>query len=455
MSIAAPGPENRIYRPGELNQEVRLHLEAGFPRLWVQGEISNLARPPSGHLYFTLKDARAQIRCALFRGNASGVGFRPENGQEVLVRGRLSLYEPRGDYQLIADGLLQAGAGALQQAFEALKRKLSAEGLFDEQRKQALPKWPKHISVVTSPSGAAIRDILKVLSERWPAARVRIYPSQVQGESAPADLMRALKAADQHRFADLIIIGRGGGSLEDLWAFNDEQLARTIAAVKTPIISAVGHETDITIADLVADLRAPTPSAAAAAATPDGPALRLQLARLDKQLQRSMQSGLDRQAQAIDHLARRVAAQHPGRRLDEMQRTNHQLRERAQQAMRRMLAQHHQHARGLAMRLRARHPARRIDQLASELNAHRIRLERAMDRALIQSRERLGGLARALNAVSPLNVLERGYAVIRDSEGQAITQRESFNKNIKINILLKDFEVDAEVLSEPRDARLK
>jgi exodeoxyribonuclease VII large subunit len=455
MSIAAPGPESRIYRPGELNQEARLHLEAGFPRLWLQGEISNLARPASGHLYFTLKDARAQIRCALFRGNAAGMGFRPENGQEVLVRGRLSLYEPRGDYQLIADGMLQAGAGALQQAFEALKKKLSAEGLFDEDRKQPLPKWPKRISVVTSPSGAAIRDILKVLAERWPAARVRIYPSQVQGDSAPAELMRALNAADSQQFGDLIIIGRGGGSLEDLWAFNDEQLARTIATTRTPVISAVGHETDITIADLVADRRAPTPTAAAAAATPDGPALRLQLIRLDNQLHRSMRSALERMDQTVDHLARRMAGQHPGRRLKDMQLSNLQLLQRTRQAMLRLLDRNTQQAAGLTLRLNARHPARRIDQLAGDLENREVRLRRAMSRSLHHSGERLAGLARALNAVSPLNVLERGYAVIRNPEGRAITQRNGFSKGIKINILMKDFEVDAEVMSQPRNARLK
>ncbi len=455
MAIAAPGPESRIYRPGELNQEARVHLEAGFPRLWVQGEISNLARPASGHLYFTLKDARAQIRCALFRGNAAGMGFRPENGQEVLARGRLSLYEPRGDYQLIADGLLQSGAGALQQAFEALKKKLSAEGLFDEDRKRPLPEWPKRISVVTSPSGAAIRDILKVLAERWPAARVRIYPSQVQGESAPAELIQALKAADRQQFGELIIIGRGGGSLEDLWAFNDEQLARAIAATETPVISAVGHETDITIADLVADLRAPTPSAAAAAATPDGPALRLQRVRLDNQLHRSMQSTLNRMGQTVDHLTRRMAGQHPGRRLDDMKTRNGQLATRASQAMLRMLDQQQRQTAGLDLRLKARHPARRIEQLGSELSTRKVRLERAMTRSLNQSDERLAGLIRALNAVSPLNVLERGYAVIRDTKGQAMTDRSAFKKQLKINILMNNFEVDAEIVSEPRDARLK
>ncbi len=455
MSIAAPGPQSRIYRPGELNQEVRLHLEAGFPRLWVQGEISNLVRPASGHLYFTLKDARAQIRCALFRGNAAGVGFRTENGQEVLVRGRLSLYEPRGDYQLIADGMLQSGAGALQQAFEALKKKLSAEGLFDEGRKQPLPRWPKRISLVTSPTGAAIRDMLKVLAERWPAARVRIYSSQVQGESAPGELIRALRAADSQQFGDLIIIGRGGGSLEDLWAFNDEQLARAIADIRTPVISAVGHETDITIADLVADLRAPTPSAAAAAATPDGPALRLQVGRLDKQLHRSMRSTLDQKDQTVDHLARRMAGQHPGRRLDDMQSRNRQLASRTTQAMLRMLDQQQRQTTGLDLRLKARHPARRIEQFATHHAARRVQLERAMTRQLSQSGDRLAGLVRALNAVSPLNVLERGYAVIRDTNGQAMTERKAFQKQKEINILMNDFEVDAEIVSKPRDARLK
>ncbi len=455
MSITAPGPESRIYRPVELNQEVRLHLEAGFPRLWLQAELSNLARPASGHLYFTLKDQRAQIRCALFRGNAGNLGFRPENGQEVLVRGRLSLYEARGEYQLIADAMLEAGAGALQQAFDALKKKLQAEGLFDEARKQPIPQWPARISIVTSPTGAAVRDILKVLSERWPCAKVRIYASQVQGETAPRELIRALQAADRQQFGDVIILARGGGSLEDLWAFNDENLARAIAEARTPTICAVGHETDFSIADFVADLRAPTPTAAAMAATPDGPALRLQLRRLDSQLARAMTGCLDRQAQSIDHLARRLGGQHPGRRLDDLAQRTQRLQKRASLAITRKIQISQQTASGLASRLHARHPARQIDRLSQHLSGLESRLQRAMRTRLGQAGERLASLARSLNNVSPLTVLERGYAVARTPEGVALTQKAQFAKGTKINLLFHDFEVDSEVLSEPRDASLK
>ncbi len=455
MSVYAPGPETRVYRPVELNREVRLHIEAGFPRLWLAGEISNLARPPSGHLYFTIKDARAQIRCALFRGNAAGVGFRPENGLEVLVRGRLSLYEPRGDYQLIADAMLEGGAGALSQAFEALKKKLESEGLFDEAHKKPLPKWPRHISVVTSPSGAAIRDILETLNQRWPGARVRIYPSQVQGDAAPAELIRALRAADRHGYGDVIILARGGGSLEDLWAFNDEQLARTIHLLKTPVVCGVGHETDFTIADFVADTRAPTPTAAAVAATPDGPALRLQLGRLDQQLRRGMDQALQRRMQALDFADRRLGRQHPERRLDELALRNRELKRRAEAAIRRQVDSRERLLAGDLARLSACDPRRQIARAEQEIRGLKIRLDRTARHRIETARQRLGGTLRALNAVSPLAVLERGYAVVRDPEGRALTQRDQFKKGSPINILMDQFEVGAEVTSAPRKSRLK
>jgi len=455
MPVLAPGPETHVYRPAELNREVRLHIEAGFPRLWLAGEISNLARPPSGHLYFTIKDARSQVRCALFRGNAAGIGFRPENGMEVLVRGRLSLYEPRGDYQLIADALLEGGAGALSQAFEALKKKLETEGLFDESHKQSLPKWPRRISVVTSPSGAAIRDILETLNQRWPSAEVRIYPSQVQGEAAPAELIRALKAADRHGFGDVIILARGGGSLEDLWAFNDEQLARTIFSLTTPIVCGVGHETDFTIADFVADVRAPTPTAAAVAATPDGPALRLQLGRLDQQLLRAMGQGLQRRMQSLDFADRRLERMHPERRIDELTLRNHELGRRAEIAVRRQIESRERLLAGCLARLSARHPRRQIERAEREAGSLSIRLDRAMKSRLESAGQQLGSSLRALNAVSPLAVLERGYAVVRDPDGRALTRQDQITKGSPINILMNQFEVDAEVTSEPRERRLK
>ncbi len=454
MAIVPPGPSSRIYSPSELNQEVRLHLEAGFPRLWIQAEISNLARPASGHLYFTLKDKGAQIRAALFRSNALGLGFRPENGQQVLVRGRLSLYEARGDYQLIADAMLEAGAGALQQAFEALKRRLEAEGLFEPARKQPLPRWPRRIAVVTSPSGAAVRDIVEVLAQRWPAAQVRIYASQVQGEAAPAELIRALAAADRHGFAELIILARGGGSLEDLWAFNDEGLARAIAACHTPVISAVGHETDVTIADFVADLRAPTPSAAAMAATPDGPAMRERLLRLLRQLARAQNARIDRLSQGADHLDRRLLAAHPERRLSDLDRRSRELADRLRAALPRRLREQQRQLAGLGQRLKARHPERQIDLLLSRQHSVAARLARALDLCITEREQRLRGLLRALNAVSPLAVLDRGYALVVDDNRQPLVQRADFEPGRKISLLLNAFEVDAEVSSRPRDSQL-
>jgi len=455
MSIAAPGPETRVYRPAELNQEVRLHIEAGFPRLWLAGEISNLARPPSGHLYFTLKDERAQIRCALFRGKAVGVAFRPENGMQVLVRGRLSLYEPRGDYQLIADGLLEAGAGALARAFEALKKKLEGEGLFDPAHKQTLPRWPERISVVTSPSGAAVRDILQTLERRWPRAKVRIYPSQVQGEAAPAELVRSLEAAERHGFGQVILLSRGGGSLEDLWAFNDERLARAIHACKTPVISGVGHETDFTIADFVADLRAPTPTAAAVAATPDGPELLVQLGRQHSRLERALDQKLMQQAQRLDHTDSRLRQQHPERRLDELSRRRDELIRRAELATQRQLDARQRQLHGLTTRLDARHPQRQLEQLQQQVGALRSRLDRATRQRVEHHQQQLVAVARSLNNVSPLAVLERGYAVVRDDRGQALTQKTQFKKGKTVNILMDEFEVDAEVMNIPRDVSLK
>ena len=454
MRISPPGPENRIYRPAELNQEVKLHIEAGFPRLWIEAELSNLARPASGHLYFSLKDQRAQLRCALFKGSSSNVAFRPENGMKVLVRGRLSLYEARGDYQLIADAMLEAGAGSLQQAFEATCKALKAEGLFSEARKRALPAWPRRIAVVTSPSGAAIRDILKVLSQRWPAARVRIYPTLVQGEAAAPQIITALQAADRHAFADVILLSRGGGSLEDLWAFNDEALARAIADCSRPVVTGIGHETDITIADFVADLRAPTPSAAAAAATPDGPALRAQLQSIERRRTRGIENNLNRQTQTIDYLSRRLEQHQPWRRFEDITNRLNGLTLRLIRTQQKHIARHDTSLRSIEHRLQGRHPMRQIERaLGTSVQLHQ-RLNRSQRLIVERSETRLRHLMRQLNAVSPLQVLERGYGVIRSDDGKAMTRMKDFYIGCKINVLMDNFEVDAEVKSEPRSSRL-
>lgn len=400
--IDPPGPETHIYTPSELNQEAKRHIEAGFGRVWIQGEISNLARPASGHLYFTLKDGRAQIRCALFKPQASRLSLEPANGDEVLVRGQLSLYAPRGDYQLIASDVLGAGLGALHAAFEALKTKLSAEGLFDPERKKPLPKWPKRIALVTSSSGAALRDIRQTLAKRWPIATTHLYPSLVQGDQAPASLINALLEADEAPDNDLIILARGGGSIEDLWAFNNESLARTIAALRLPVISGVGHETDTTIVDFVADLRAATPTAAAVLATPDETELSQILTGLTQTLERSMRRLLNQHGQSIDLMEHRL------------------------------------------LRL---HPMTTLERSATGLEELKRRLKLATEHRLSHHTDRLGSLARTLNSLSPLGVLERGYAIVQDTNGVGLDDKNLPKKGNKIKILLEKIEVTSSVES--------
>jgi len=445
MSVSPPGPETRVYQPIELNREVRVHLEAGFPRLWIAGEISNLARPASGHWYFTLKDERAQIRCALFRGQRENVIGDPQSGDQVLVRGRLSLYEARGDYQLIADAMLPAGSGALQQAFEALKKKLEAEGLFDPASKRSLPRYPAIIAVVTSPTGAAVRDILTTLKRRWPAARVKLYKTQVQGERAVPEIIRALDAVERDGAGDVVILARGGGSLEDLWAFNDERLARRIADMSIPLISGVGHETDFTIADFVADLRAATPTAAAEAATPDGPALSRQLAALEQRLVRGPARQLQQSWQRLDSLDRRLAGQHPARRLSEATVRLDALIRRAARGCQATLDKATIRARNLDRRLIARHPARRLADLKQHQVSQRARLVRAFGTELARQSARFSEAARALNNVSPLAVLARGYALIEDENGNVLSHADDFEPGRTIHTRVRDLRIESEV----------
>ncbi len=385
--------QRTIYTPSELNHEVRLHLEAGFGRIWLEGEISNLSRPASGHLYFSLKDDKAQINCAFFKSNAGRIQFRPENGMQVQARGRLSLYEARGNYQLIVDSMQDAGEGRLRAAFEALKKKLQGEGLFEAGLKQPLPAYPTRVAVITSPSGAVIRDILNVLKRRWPLASVRLYPVPVQGDEAAAAIELALEAVNRHGWAQAVILGRGGGSFEDLQAFNEESVARAIAISSLPVISAVGHETDFSIADFVADVRAPTPSAAAELLTPDGQALKRSFAEFALQFDRRIQAQLQRLSQKTDHLSRRLASQHPGRKMEEHYKLLGQLSSRLGTNGRRLVAD------------------------------RKLKLERIVERIFAggqrivpERRSSLQELARTLNAVSPLPTLDRGYAIISDHQ---------------------------------------
>lgn len=417
-------PTDNIYSPSELNHEARLHLEAGFGKVWVEGEMSNLSRPASGHIYFSLKDEKAQISCALFRSNTFGVGFKPENGMLVRARGRVSLFEARGNYQLIADSLVRAGEGLLRAKFELLKNGLASEGLFDEARKKALPVFPLRIAVVTSPSGAALRDILNVLQRRWPMASVRVYGVPVQGDEAAPAIVKALAAANEHGWAQVIIAGRGGGSLEDLWAFNEEAVARAIYASELPVISAVGHEIDFSISDFVADLRAPTPSAAAELVCPDQDILKQSLLGIQQRLQRRIESDLQQVSQKLDHLQHRLKQQHPGQRLLQNRKSLQQVKHRLQLAGARIVPERQRHLRDL-------------------LNH---RLLPAGIRIVPERSRRLQDLSRTLNAVGPLPTLARGYAIVTDAgTGKAISSVKGLTNGKALLTHLSDGQIESEV----------
>ncbi len=440
-----PGTE-QVYTPTELNREVRLHLEAGFPRVALEAEVSNLSRPASGHLYFTLKDDGAQVRCALFRSAAARVGLRLENGMQVLARGRISLYEPRGDFQFIVDSVQEAGEGILQRRFEELKRKLEAEGLFDLKRKRPLPPFPHRIAIVTSPRGAAVRDMLQVLERRWPVARVRLYPVLVQGSDAPTDICRALRAANRHRWADLILLGRGGGSLEDLQAFNEESVARAVFDSVTPVVSAVGHETDFSICDFVADLRAPTPTAAAELATPDQAVLKATLERGCRQLERRLRDRLQRDSQGLDHLSHRLQQRHPARRLDEQSSRLADLNRRLRREGLRSLRERGSRLESCGARLRAQHPGRRLPELDARIRSARRNLHHLIRGNLRDRGQRLAELARTLHAISPLEVIGRGYAVLTEaSSGSVISDVDQAAPGTRIEARLRDGSLECTV----------
>ena len=305
------------YSVSRLNLEAQGLLEGSFPLIWLQGEISNLARPRSGHIYFSLKDDRAQVNAAMFRNRNSLLRFQPRDGQQILVRARVTVFVPRGGFQIIVEHMEEAGEGALRAQFEALKAKLESEGLFAQERKRPLPAWPRRIGVITSPSGAAIRDVLQVLKRRAPSIPVLIYPTPVQGAEAPAQIRRALALAIQRNECDVLVLGRGGGSLEDLWAFNDEALVRAVADSPIPVVSAVGHEVDVSLCDFAADVRAPTPSAAAELISPDGDALLARLGVLGRRQRHLMVQNLRGQRQRLEGLARRLHARHPNRQLEQ------------------------------------------------------------------------------------------------------------------------------------------
>lgn len=411
---------DNVLSPSQLNALARSLLEDAFPVVLVEGELCNLSRPASGHLYFGLKDGRAQVRCALFRPKSQWLRFQPRDGLHVLARGRLTLYEARGDYQLILDSLEEAGEGALRRAFDALKARLQAEGLFDEARKRPLPAWPRRLGLITSPSGAAVRDVLSVLARRFPLVEVDVLPVPVQGDAAAAQIRSMLERAGAAGRYDALVLARGGGSLEDLWAFNDEALVRAIASAPVPVVSAVGHETDFTLADFAADLRAPTPSVAAELLVPNAVDVATRVRGLHQRLGVLHLQQLRERMQRADRASLRLQALRPQARLQA-------LRERKRQAMRRLHAAWQARDAGLRARLRhadavlrATRPERRLAVLGERLAALGARPQAAIARRLQRDALRLGGIARSLQAVSPLATVARGYAILRHPDGRVV-----------------------------------
>ncbi len=434
-----------VLTPSSLNRLVRDLLGDALPQVWIEGELSNVARPASGHLYFTLKDSAAQVRCAMFRTKASTLRFRPVDGMQVLLRAKVGLYEPRGEFQLVAEYMEPAGEGALQREFEQLKARLDAEGLFDPMRKRALPDFARRIGVITSATGAAVRDVLNVLARRWPLADVEVLPVPVQGREAPPAITAMLCKASASGRYDVLLLTRGGGSLEDLWAFNDEAVARAIHASKVPVVSAVGHEIDFSIADFVADLRAPTPSAAAELLVPDAVAISRQLRQLQQRLLTLQQGRLQSHAQRLDHLLARLQTQRPQARLArDHERLTH-LQRRLTAALREQSQLRHSRLERLHGRLLGQHPRNRLALLARRLAEQDQRLRRAIAQILERRGMRLQHVGHALHAVSPLATLERGYAILFDAGGHVLRSVKNVPVGTPLRARLADGELPLKV----------
>ena len=415
--------ERQVYTVSQLNAEVKQLLQNNFFSIWIEGELSNIAQPASGHIYFSLKDEQAQVRCAMFRSANRKLEFEPENGMHVLIRARVGLYEPRGEYQLTVEHMEEAGVGLLQRKFEALKRKLSEEGLFDEAHKQALPAYPRKVSVVTSASGAAVKDIISVLRRRYPILAIQIYAVPVQGDESANAIVHAIQSINEEQDCDLIILARGGGSIEDLWSFNEEMVARTIYASKLPIVTGIGHEIDFTIADFVADLRAPTPS-----------------------LRYILQDQLTSFYQTIDWISQRLESLHPQQLLQRNYERLIELRRRAFSAIKLQLFSGQDLLTKLSMRFENKSPKSRILESDIKLNNLHKDLYRLITNLLEQRNSQLTGLSRTLGAVSPLGTLERGYAIVSSEEnGQIIHNIDQVSENEKILIQLATGRLGAQI----------
>ena len=409
-----------IYTVSRLNKEARSLLEKTFPLIWIEGELSNLARPSSGHLYFSLKDTDAQIRCAMFRNRNMHLRFKPKEGQQVLIRARISLYEGRGEFQAIAEHMEEAGDGALRRAFEQLKQRLNTEGLFDNEHKKPFPELPKKIGVITSPTGAAIHDVLTVLKRRFPAIPVIIYPTSVQGTTASQEIVDAIGFANQRKECDTLILTRGGGSMEDLWCFNDEKVAYAIHDSLIPIVSGVGHEVDITIADLIADQRAPTPSAAAELISPDRDEWTSTVSLLGKRLEYGLLTILGQLKQQVTWQLKSLKQQHPGIYLQQQAQCLDNIEQRLMTHQQHYLQRQQSILSNQSMKLQQHAPDHRLQHLSLQCNNLHTRLQQATEKQFSFFKQRLSTPARALDAVSPLATLDRGYAITRRSKDNKI-----------------------------------
>ena len=443
MPVERPNSQD-IYTVSRLNREVRNVLEDVFPTIWLQGEISNLARPASGHLYFSLKDSSAQIRCAMFRNRQSGLRFKPDNGMQVLLKANLSLYEARGEYQLIVESMEPAGEGTLQLAFESLKKKLSAERMFDEAHKKVLPIFPSRIGIITSSTGAAIRDIINVLGRRYPAGGLIVYPVPVQGNAAAARIAKAIQVADHRQECQVLIVARGGGSLEDLWAFNEEVVARAIHACAIPIVSGVGHETDFSIADFVADQRAPTPSAAAEMVSPDSNKLVQQLKRYEDQLIRWQSNNLQQLQRHVDYLSKQIP--HPEQRLCQIAQSLDANAYRLGSLLEQRLAQSKFALSSCQSRLSRYNPQQRITNQQQRLVSLRQQLKQTLRFQLDKLSRKQIMLKQQLQTLSPNATLARGYAIVtQKNNGKIVRQTQELRPGDQLNVKLAKGHVDSKV----------
>ena len=437
---------DNIYSVSQLNQSVRLMLENQLGTVWLTGEISNFSQPVSGHWYLSLKDENAQVRCAMFRMKNLRVSFRPTNGMQVLVRANVSLYEPRGDYQLIIESMHLAGEGLLMQQFEALKLKLAAEGLFAQHLKKNLPHFSKAVGIITSKTGAALQDILHILQRRDPSLKIIIYPTAVQGKDAATEIAHMIELVNQRQEVDVLIVGRGGGSLEDLWCFNEEIVARAIFHSNLPVISAVGHETDVTIADFVADLRAPTPSAAAELVSRNQTELLQQLQYRRQRLEIALDRLFAEKQQKLRHLSLRLHNQHPQAQLRIQQQLITQLSHRLQQSLRHRWQKKAENLTALSIRLYKNPLPLRLQQYEQQLAQLKVRLNSHMNLTLSLQQKQLAHLCGKLDSLSPLKVLARGYSITQNQQNLTIRSIKDVNVGEHIKTRLTDGNIISQVI---------